>query len=122
LRNEIKKSRKIYFYDNGIRNSIISNFNSINLRNDTGQLWENYLVAERIKKNEYQNNYCNKYFWRTTQQQEIDYIEETNGKLFTYEFKWNEKNKPHLSKTFATAYPESKYQVINKINYTDFLL
>ncbi len=121
LRNELKKSRKIYFYDNGIRNSIISNFNSLNLRNDVGQLWENYLVSERMKKISYQNLYCNSYFWRTTQQQEIDYIEEHSGKLFAYEFKWNSTKKAKLSKTFSAAYPEHEFTVINKENYTDFI-
>ncbi|MFW6019526.1 MAG: ATP-binding protein [Bacteroidales bacterium] len=122
IRNEIKKSRKIYFFDNGVRNSIISNFNDVDLRNDTGQLWENYLVAERMKKNEYDKRYCNKYFWRTTQQQEVDYIEEINGELSAYEFKWSEKKKSRLSKTFAAAYPGSQFSIINKENYTDFLL
>jgi len=122
LRNELKKSRKIYFYDNGIRNMLISNFNSMNLRNDTGQLWENFLVSERLKKINYQNLYCNRYFWRTTQQQEIDYIEEHSGKLFAFEFKWSEKKKQHISKTFSNAYPESEYQIINKENYHDFVV
>lgn len=121
VRNEIKKSRKIYFYDNGIRNSLISNFNSVNLRNDIGQLWENYLVSERIKRNSYNNHYCNTYFWRTTQQQEIDYIEEYNGKLYAYEFKWNSKKKASISKTFIQAYPDHEFKVINKDNYTEFI-
>ncbi len=122
IRNELKKSRKIYFYDNGIRNSIISNFNSLNLRNDTGQLWENYLVSERKKRNEYQNNFVNCYFWRTKQQQEIDYIEEKNGKLYAFEFKWSEKKKGFLPKTFSDAYPESEFLIVNQENYTDFLI
>ncbi|NOZ45239.1 MAG: ATP-binding protein [Chlorobi bacterium] len=121
LRNELKKSRKIYFYDNGIRNSIISNFISLDLRADVGQLWENYLVSERFKKISYQNMFCNRYFWRTTQQQEIDYIEEHSGKLFAYEFKWNENKKARISKTFKVAYPENEFQIINKENYTDFI-
>lgn len=121
LRNELKKSRKIYFYDNGIRNSIISNFNTIDLRNDTGQLWENYLVSERIKRNAYKNFHCNAYFWRTTQQQEIDYIEEHSGKLNAYEFKWSKNKKAKLSQTFANAYPESNFAAINKENYSDFI-
>ena len=121
LRNEIKKSRKIYFYDNGIRNSIISNFNSIDLRNDVGQLWENYLVSERFKKISYQNLYCNRYFWRTTQQQEVDYIEEHSGKLFAYEFKYNPNKKVKISKTFTGAYSNSEFQLINKENYSEFI-
>jgi predicted AAA+ superfamily ATPase len=121
VRNEIKKSRKIYFYDNGIRNSLISNFNAINLRQDVGQLWENYLVAERVKRNAYHKNYCNSYFWRTTQQQEVDYIEEREGKLFAYEFKWGEKKTPKLPKTFQLAYPKHEFKLINRQNYDEFL-
>ena len=121
LRNEIKKSRKIYFYDNGIRNSLISNFNAVSLRKDLGQLWENYLVSERLKRNSVQKLYCNTYFWRTNQQQEVDYIEEHSGKLFAYEFKWSEKKRVKLSKTFGNAYPEHEFQVINQENYTDFI-
>jgi predicted AAA+ superfamily ATPase len=122
LRKELKKSRKVYFYDNGIRNSIISNFNSVKLRNDIGQLWENYLVSERMKRNDYKNMFCNRYFWRTTQQQEIDYIEEHSGKLHAYEFKWNVKKTAKLSKTFSGAYPESEFKAINRENYTDFIV
>ena len=88
LRNEISTSRKIYFYDNGIRNSLIANFNPLNLRNDVGALWENFLVSERIKYNHYNNNYLNIYFWRTHNRQEIDFIEEYGGKMYAYEFKW----------------------------------
>jgi predicted AAA+ superfamily ATPase len=122
IRNELKKSRKIYFYDNGVRNMIISNFNSIDLRNDIGQLWENFLVSERFKRNSYEGLYCNRYFWRTTQQQEIDYIEEHSGKLFAYEFKWNERKKAKFSKTFLGAYPESELKLVNKENYSDFII
>ncbi len=121
IRNELKKSKKVYFYDTGIRNSIISNFNNVNLRNDTGQLWENFLVSERLKKISYQNLYCNTYFWRTTQQQEIDYIEEHSGKLFAFEFKWNENKKTKISKSFTDTYPKSEFTIINKENYTDFI-
>ena len=122
IRNELKKSKKIYFYDNGIRNSLISNFNNINMRNDKGQLWENFLIIERLKKISYQNLYSNRYFWRTTQQQEIDYIEEHSGRLFAYEFKWNANKKARLSKSFMKAYPEHEFYVINHENYTDFIL
>ncbi len=122
VRNEIKKSRKVYFYDNGVRNSIISHFNPVNLRNDIGQLWENYLVAERTKRNSYQNHYSNQYFWRTTQQQEIDYIEEYDSKLHAYEFKWSERKKVKLSKTFSSAYTDCEFSVINKENFTDFII
>lgn len=122
LRNELKKSRKIYFYDNGIRNMLISNFNSLNLRNDTGQLWENFLVSERMKYIDYNKKYCNRYFWRTTQQQEIDYIEEHSGKLFAYEFKWNENKKSNVSKTFLGAYPDSEIITIHRNNFFEFLM
>ncbi len=122
IRTELRKSRKFYFFDNGVRNSLISNFNNVNIRNDTGQLWENYLVSERLKKLSYQNLYCNTYFWRTTQQQEIDYIEEHSGKLFAYEFKWNVNKKAGLSKTFKQAYPENEFMLINRENYTDFII
>ncbi len=120
LRNELKKSRKVYFYDNGIRNSIISNFNSVNLRNDTGQLWENYLISERMKKNAYATQYAKTYFWRTTQQQEIDYIEDYNGQLHAYEMKWGKKS-GNPSVVFTNAYPDSSFTAINKENYTAFI-
>ena len=122
VRNEIKKSRKIYFYDNGIRNALIGNFNPIQSRTDIGALWENYLVSERQKF--IHNNVIDKqiYFWRTTQQQEIDYIEEDANSLHAYEFKWNANKTPKISKTFARAYPHNIYKVINKLNYEYFLI
>jgi len=120
-RNEINKGKKIYFYDNGIRNALISNFNSLSLRNDTGALWENFLITERTKQNAYNLHFCNSYFWRTTQQQEIDYIEEHSGKLFCYEFKWNENKKAKLSTTFSKAYPEHEFEVIHRNNFIEFL-
>ena len=122
LRNEIKKSRKIYFYDLGIRNSIINNFNEPVLRNDIGQLWENFLVAERLKYNHYRNIHVNAYFWRTHNQQEIDYIEERDGKLYAFEFKWSDSKKKKLPISFRKAYPNSDFQIISKENYTDFLI
>ena len=121
LRTEISTSRKIYFYDNGIRNSIISNFNSLDLRNDKGALWENYLISERKKYNEYNKNWVNSYFWRTKQQQEIDYIEEQNGTLYAYEFEWNNNKKVKLPAKFAEAYPEHKFKIINQENFTEFV-
>ena len=121
VRNELKKSKKIYFYDNGIRNAIIANFNSLSLRNDIGALWENFLISERIKHTAYNNIYCNKYFWRTTAQKEIDYIEERDGKLYAFEFKWNNMRKTKLPKTFLNAYPDSKTQVIHQDNFEAFL-
>jgi len=121
IRNEIKKSRKIYFYDNGIRNAIIANFSNLDLRQDAGALWENFLVSERIKF--LSNNYLfvNKYFWRTTQQQEIDYIEDHNGNLNAYEFKWGIAKKTRFPRTFINAYPESETSIISKENYMDFI-
>jgi len=122
LRKEITKKSKYYFYDNGIRNAIISNFNPLELRDDIGSLWENFLFSERLKKQEYQNIYSNNYFWRTWDQKEIDFIEERNGKLFGYEFKWNNKKTAAPPKDWKAAYPNSEFQIINKENYLDFLL
>jgi predicted AAA+ superfamily ATPase len=122
LRNELKKSRKIYFYDNGIRNAVINNFQPVALRNDAGALWENFVISERKKRNEYNGIYANTYFWRTFTQQEIDYIEERDGRLYAFEFKWNENKKPKLPAAFAEAYPEHLYQVVSPENYPAFIL
>jgi uncharacterized protein len=121
VRNELKKSRKIYFYDNGVRNALISNFNPLSLRTDIGALWENYLISERFKRNTYSLNYAGCYFWRTTQQQEIDYIEDRDGVLNCYEFKWNQNKKASLSTTFSSNYPDSTFTLINSNNYLDFI-
>ena len=121
LRNEIKKGKKIYFYDNGIRNAIIKNFSPLSLRQDIGALWENFLVSERKKTNHYANHYVNSYFWRTHQQQEIDMIEETGGKLYAWEFKWNEKAKVKIPASFIEAYPGSITGTVNRQNYMEFL-
>jgi predicted AAA+ superfamily ATPase len=121
VRNELKKSRKIYFYDNGVRNALISNFNSLAIRSDVGSLWENFMVSERVKRNNYSFNYASYYFWRTTQQQEIDYIEERDGKLNCYEFKWKQGKKGSLSKTFSANYPDSSFSLINSDNFVDFI-
>ena len=121
LRNELKKSRKIYFYDNGVRNVLIRNFNPLNIRSDAGALWENYLVSERQKRNSYEDHFCNTYFWRTKQQQEIDYIEEYDGNLHAYEFKWNPKAKYRFSKTFLRTYPNNKTNIIHRDNFDHFL-
>lgn len=120
-RNELKKSRKVYFYDNGIRNALIANFNPLSLRQDTGALWENFMVSERIKHTHYNDIYCNRFFWRTLQQQEIDYIEEREGKLFAFEFKWNKKVKPKFPKTFASAYPNAEMKMVTPDNYEEFI-
>ena len=117
LRNELKFGRKIYFCDNGIRNALINNFSDMELRQDAGPLWENFMISELRKYNHYTQNYCNTYFWRTTQKQEIDYIEEKDGKLTAYEFKWNPKKKSRVSSTFTSAYPESIVKTINPDNF-----
>ncbi len=121
LRSEIKSSRKIYFYDNGIRNALIGNLSDISVRADIGALWENYMVSELIKKNAYNLKYAQSYFWRTTQQQEIDYLEECDGKRKAYEFKWNPTKKAKISKTFLSAYPNTEVVTVNKENYIDVL-
>lgn len=121
LRNELKKSRKIYFYDVGIRNAVIKNWNPIGLRQDTGSLWENFLIVERMKHKSYNGLLTNDYFWRTQAQQEIDFIEEYNGVIHAYEFKWNPKSKAKFSKTFTRAYPENKQMLVNKENYLEFI-
>ena len=121
LRNEIKRSRKIYFWDNGIRNALIANYKPVGFRNDTGALWENFLLVERIKKLQYKGIQTRRYFWRTAQQQEIDYIEERDGKLLAFEFKWSKVKRATISKTFKNAYPESEIIVVNRNNYTDFI-
>ncbi len=122
LRKELKKSHKIYFYDNGIRNALIANFNQPGLRQDIGALWENFIITERIKHTHYNNIWANKYFWRTHAQQEIDYIEERDGKIYAYEIKWNNNAKAYLSKTFSNAYPNSEFTVINKENFVEFIM
>jgi len=122
VRNELKKSRKVYFYDNGIRNAIIGNFAPLVNRQDKGALWENYLISERWKKISYRSFYGHRYFWRTTQQQEIDYLEEVDGKVSAYEFKWDPTTSSRFSKTFLNAYPVENTQVINPENYPAWLL
>ena len=121
LRKEITKNSHYYFFDNGIRNALINNFNDLKTRDDIGQLWENYLFMERIKKQHYQNIYLNRYFWRTYTQQEIDLVEEREGKLFGYEFKWGSK-KGKIPSEWRKAYPEAEYQTINRDNYLDFII
>jgi predicted AAA+ superfamily ATPase len=112
---------KFFFFDIGIRNAIISNFNKLEDRNDIGQLWENFLMTERMKKNSYSNFHTNYYFWRTYDQKEIDLIEENSGKLFGFEFKWQEK-KTKPPQIWLDTYENSEYKEINKENYLDFLL
>ena len=119
LRNEIRGKKKYYFYDNGVRNALLSQFNGLSLRNDTGALWENFIFTERLKTRAYKNIYANYYFWRTYQQKEIDLVEEYGGVLHGYEFKFTGgAAKP---KEFLEAYPQSTFEAINKENYLDFL-
>lgn len=121
VRSELKKSRKIYFYDNGVRNALIGDYKPLALRNDTGALWENYIIAERLKHNAYNTFYGKSYFWRTQQQQKIDYIEDIDGMLHTYEFKWNDGKHPRLTDTFAKAYPDHTFTVVSPENYQSFV-
>ncbi len=121
LRNEIKRNRKIYFWDNGVRNALISNFNPTTLRNDTGALWENFLIAERQKHLQYERIHSNTYFWRTNQQQEIDYIEDRGGKLHAFEFKYSTTAKARIPKTFISAYPGSETMIVTRENYFPFV-
>lgn len=121
LRKEIVKSSRWYFYDNGIRNGIINNFNRLSSRTDIGDLWENYLASERIKKQNYQKIKGKNYFWRTYDQQELDWLEEIGADLHGFEFKWNENKKVKIPTAFAKAYPEATFEVINKSNYLDFI-
>ena len=125
LRNEIKKSAKIYFYDNGVRNAVIANFTALDMRTDTGALWENYLVSERMKANHYRGRWCNRYFWRTANRQEIDYLEEAGGALSAWAFqwgrKWGRKSRTRAPAAFAKAYPEHAFETVNRDNFAGFL-
>ena len=121
LRKEITKSSRWYFYDNGIRNAIINNFNRLDLRTDIGDLWENYLTSERIKKQHYQKIKTQNYFWRTYDQQELDWLEEQADTLAGFEFKWSEKKKAKVPVAFAKSYPDATFEVINRSNYLDFI-
>ncbi|KAF0149249.1 MAG: ATPase AAA [Ignavibacteria bacterium] len=122
VRNEIKKGRKIYFVDNGVRNAILNNFTPLETRNDTGALWENYCISERRKLLTYRKEDCTQYFWRTTQQQEIDYIEENLGHFKAYEIKYSSKSKARISKTFLQSYSVTEIKTINIDNVEEFLL
>ena len=122
LRNEITKKEKYYFMDNGIRNALIAQFNGLSMRSDVGQLWENFFFIERLKYREYNSIYANRYFWRTYDQQEIDIVEERDGRLYGYECKWSPKKKVKIPKSWQSAYPESEFRVITPENYQDFVL
>lgn len=121
LRNELKKSRKIYFYDNGLRNAVINQFSPLELRNDKGALWENFLMTERLKNMFYMGISANRYFWRTHAQQEIDYVEERNGKISAFEFKWKSKSMNKFPQTFLRAYPDAKTAFVTDDNFEQFL-
>ncbi len=121
LRNEIKAKNKVYFYDNGIRNAVIGQLQPLAIRQDAGILWENFMVSERVKQISQKKYLRNYYFWRTTQQQEIDYVEEVNGEFFAYEFKWSTKMKIKFSKTFSNNYP-SVNKGINRRNFREFVI
>ncbi|OGH10651.1 MAG: hypothetical protein A2857_01860 [Candidatus Levybacteria bacterium RIFCSPHIGHO2_01_FULL_36_15] len=122
LRSEITSKAKYYFLDNGIRNGLILQFNPLDLRADIGQLWENFIFTERLKYRSYKNLYANTYFWRTYNQQEIDIIEEREGKIFAYECKWSEKRKTTAPKEWKTSYPDASFSVITPKNYLEFIV
>jgi hypothetical protein len=121
LRNEITKNCRYYFLDNGIRNTLINNFNILEQRNDAGELWENYIIIERLKRQEYLSGTANNYFWRTYTKQELDFVEEREGRLFGYEIKWG-KAKPRKPKEWLSAYPEASFELINRENYLKFII
>ncbi len=123
-RNELKMSRKIYFYDNGIRNAVLGNFSQIESRlgSEVGALWENYLVSERVKYNAYRGFYGTSWFWRTQQQKEIDYLEDEDGILSAYEFKWNSKVRAKIPKQFSETYKNYIFKEITPENIEEFLL
>jgi predicted AAA+ superfamily ATPase len=121
LRKEVAKRNKWYFYDNGLRNVLIANMNPLELRNDVGMLWENYVISERIKHQKYSRMIVHNYFWRTYDKQEIDWLEEREGKLFGYEFTWNAKKQAKAPKVWKEAYPESEFEEINYENYLNWV-
>lgn len=120
-RNEIKRGKKIYFYDLGIRNSVIQNYNKLDSRNDFGALWENFCILEKLKKNQKDKTYSNTYFWRSSNQREIDYIEECGGILHTFEFKYNPKKIAKIPNAFQILYPNNTFNLINSDNFWKFL-
>ncbi len=120
LRKEVVKNQRYYFYDNGIRNALVNNFNPLNIRNDIGELWENYVVTERSKRQEYLRLSVNTYFWRTYDKKEIDLVEEQQGQLSGFEIKW--KRRPaHPPKDWLGAYPDATFEVIHQDNYLQFI-
>ena len=121
MRNELKFAKKIYFWDNGVRNTIINNFNPLSMREDKGIIWENFIISERMKRNNYANSFIKSYFWRTTSQLEIDYVEEMDGKITAYEIKWNENAKIKKLSSFTENY-NSELKIIHTKNFRDFLV
>jgi len=121
LRKEVVKTARYFFWDNGVRNALINNFNLLSQRNDLGMLWENFLYMERLKTKSYKRLFSNDYFWRTYDRQEIDLIEDRDGQLFGYEFKWKPQ-KVKAPKAWVDAYPNSEFQVISKDNFLEFLI
>jgi predicted AAA+ superfamily ATPase len=121
LRKEIVKAKRWYFYDNGLRNILVGNMHPIDLRDDIGALWENYMISERIKYQKYKRMLVYNYFWRTYDQQEIDWVEDRGGILHAYEFKWNPKRKAKMPKGWEKTYKHSTFEVINNQNYLDWL-
>lgn len=122
LRNELKFSKKIYFYDLGIRNAVINDFREVENRNDTGALWENYFIAERLKQNIYTRSFANMWFWRTTLQKEIDLIEEKDGIITAFEAKWNPSNVAAPPASFTESYPDATFNIVTPNNVIDFLM
>ena len=123
LRTELKKSKKVYFFDNGIRNAILQNFAPLSLRQDAGALWENFIISERIKRNHYLGRYANSYFWRTTQQQEIDYVEECDGQFSIFEMKWNPRRaNTQFPSSFLTAYDVKEKAVVTPENWIEWVV
>ncbi|MEK7061466.1 MAG: ATP-binding protein [Patescibacteria group bacterium] len=120
LRKEVTKKSKYYFWDNGIRNAIIKNFNDLGTRDDVGALWENYLVSERLKKQEYKQIYSSNYFWRTWEGQEIDWVEERDGKIYGFEFKWK-KSSVKAPSQWLNTYSNATFQTVNQENYLEFI-
>ncbi|MEA3504150.1 MAG: DUF4143 domain-containing protein [Bacteroidota bacterium] len=120
LRKEVSKTNRYYFFDNGIRNAIINNFNVLEHRDDIGMLWENFVVMERIKKQHYHEIYSNNYFWRTYDKKEVDFVEERDGKLFGYEFKWKTK-KTKIQQEWLNTYKNASFKIINREKFLPFV-